>query len=379
MRWTTLPLLLALASPLAPAFASQPTEPPAPAPAWGDAPEQVADAMDAEFDGVPYEFTTDGEIVCIAMIQGWKDRLVQLLRQIDVIDEDENWIAGDTHLVNLGNLMGFGGQNLECLQLMHKLSKQAEEAGGKVHMIMGSTDFVNLRYMLSTMPSYSYEHLATEDSQARLDERLARMLEEMWEYNEGFEMETRKQLRRNYERFFTKAHLPGAMEFMDYYAPGTELGDWFRSMNTAITINDILFIAGGIHPYYEDVPLDKMNAYHRAEANKDAMFVPVMADVNTGPYVWRGLSSVSNDVPSEKVNGMLADGGYRMMVVGHSPSKYGESLVRHRVVHVDCNFLAPRDQAAYNAVIFRGNTLIVNNGGRERDLRVPPPLAPSGE
>jgi len=383
MRWTTLPLLLALASPVAPALASpQSNDAPAePADSleskYGEIPEQVADAMATEFDGVPYEFTTDGDIVCIGMVQGWKGRLVKLLRQIEVIDNDENWIAGNTHLVNLGNLMGYGGQNLECLQFMHKLSQQAEEAGGKVHMIMGSTDFVNLRYMLSTMPPESYEHLATQDSQARLDERLGRMLEEMWEYNEGFKLETRKQLRSNYERFFTQAHKPGAMEFMDYYAPGTELGDWFREMNTAISINDILFISGGIHPFYAEVPLEQINAYHRKEANKDAMFVPVMADVDTGPYVWRGLSSVRNNVSAEEVNEMLAERGYRLMVVGHSPSKYGESLIRHRVVHVDCNFMAPREQAAYNAVIMRDGQLIINNGGRERDLRVPSPLAVS--
>jgi len=309
------------------------------------------------------------------MSQGWTDRLVKLLQQVEVVDDDANWIGGDTHLVYLGNLMGYGDSNLESLHLLHKLSKQAEEAGGRVHMLMGSTDFVNLRYMLSTMPASSYEHLARVDSQARLDERLGRMLEELWEFNSDREVELRKQLRRNYERFFNTAHKPGAMEFMDEYAPGTELGDWFRSMNTVISINNIMYVAGGIHPYYADVPFERLNAYHRAEANKDAVFVPVMADISTAPYIWRGLSFPNGPADNIDVNEMLAGLGYPLMVVGHSPSKYGESLIRHRVLHVDCNFMAAREQAAYNAVIVRGDRFVINNGGRERELRVPSPLS----
>ncbi len=376
MRLTSLPLLAALA-----VFTAGPSG------VWADAhtevevhpdaPVQVEEALATEPDGIPWEFETNGDVVCVGMTQGWTDRLIKLLQQLEVVDQNADWIAGDTHLVHLGNLMGYGPSNLESLRLMHKLSKQAESAGGMVHMLMGSTDFVNLRYMLSTMPSSSYDHMATEDSQARLDERLGRMLEELWEFNSDREEDLRKQLRRNYERFFNIAHVPGAMEFMDQYAPGTELGDWFRSMNTVISINDILYVAGGMHPYYAEVPFDRLNAYHRNEANKDAVFVPVMADINTGPYVWRGLSFPKLAHDGIDVNKMLADLGYRLMVVGHSPARFGESLIRHRVVHVDCNFMASREQAAYNGVVFLrgGEKFVINNAGRERELRVPPPLA----
>lgn len=377
MRWTLLPLVIALAAPLA---AVQATDSPTPPEGVVDPrPVQAREAMATEPDGVPWEFETEGEIICVGMSQGWTGRLVKLLQQVEVIDDEENWIAGDSHLVYLGNLMGYGGANIEGMELLFKLSKQAEEAGGMVHMLMGSTDFVNMRYLLSTMPSSAYEHLATEDSQARLDERLGRMLEELWEFNSDQPVDLRKKLRRNYERLFNNANRPGSMEFMDLYAPGTEMGDWWRSMNTVITINNILFVAGGLHPYYADVPFDRLNAYHRKEANKDAVFVPVMADIKTAPYVWRGLSIPTGSFDNVDVNDVLADLGYPLMVVGHSPAQNGESLIRRRVVHVSCNFMAAREQAAYNAVIFRDGRFVINNGGMERELRVPPLLARDSE
>lgn len=377
MRWTLLPLVIALALPLFPAGAAD--EPAAGEEVFDPRPVQVREAMATSPDGVPWEFQTDGDIICVGMSQGWTGRLVKLLQQIEVIDQHENWIAGDSHLVYLGNLMGYGDSNIEGMRLLFKLSKQAEEAGGMVHMLMGSTDFVNLRYMLSTMPTTAYEDMAAEDSQARLDERLGRMLEELWEFNGNHPEDLRKQLRRNYERFFNLAHKPGSMEFMDLYAPGTEMGDWWRSMNTVITINNILFVSGGLHPYYADVPYDRLNAYHRNEANKDAVFVPVMADIKTGPYVWRGLSVPKTDADSADVHKMLAELGHPLMVVGHAPSRNGESMIRRRVIHVDCNFMAAREQAAYNAVVISGDRFVINNGGRERELRVPPPLPLDGE
>ncbi len=339
-------------------------------------PTQIKDAAATEPDGVQWEFTTTGDIAVVSMSQGFTGRLVKLLQQLELVDEDSNWVGGDTHLVYLGNLFGYGDSNLEGLYLLHKLSKQAEEAGGHVHFLLGGTDMVNLRGALSTMPPRAYSHLATDDSQARLDERLAQYLDDLWEYNEGVDDEIRKNLQKNYTNFFTRANQPGSMEFLDVFAPGTEIGDWFRSINTVITINDILFVSGGLHPAYSDISFDRINAFHRSEFNKTLVFAPVMADTKMGPYVWRGLSFPTVASDSFDVGKMLDKIGVRLMVVGHSPSQYGETMLRGRVLHVDSNFMAPREQAAYNAAIFNGDMYIVNNAGRERTLRVPPLVAP---
>jgi len=306
------------------------------------------------------------------MSQGWTSRLVQLLQQEDVIDQDENWIAGDTQLVYLGNLFGYGPENLEGLFLLKKLADQADEAGGHVHFLLGSTDFVNLRGVLSTMPSSVYESLATADSQARLDDRLGRWLEELWAYNGQYDEERRLKLRNNYEKFYRRNHKPGAMEFLDYFAPGTEIGDWIRKSNTIIRIDDVIYASGGLHPFYAKIPFERINTYYRNEFNKDSVFVPVMADRKAGPAIWRGLSFPSKGDPSlEDINDILADLGARMMVVGHSPARFGQCMLKGRVLHVDSNMLTERDSAAYNAVVIDGENFDIDNSGRVRHLHLP--------
>jgi hypothetical protein len=221
--------------------------------------------------------------------------------------------------------------------------------------------------------------MATEESQKRLDERLERWLEELWEFNSNFPEERRQKLRENFARFYKKANRPGSMEFMDLYAEGTELGDWLRSSNTVIRINDILYASGGLHPIYGDIPLERINAYYRDKVNKDSVFVPVMLDLKAGPAEWMGLSDQrSQEVTLEDVNEVLAKHGARLLVVGHSPSRFGETMLRGRVVHVDCGFLSPNEQTAYNGAVFEGDRFQMINAGRERKLRVPPvPEAPA--
>jgi|GEM_PF-2399411 len=335
---------------------------------------QSLEAARTEPDGVPYEFETDGRIAVVSTIQGHLDRLAQFLQAQEFVDDDGTWVAGDGHLVVLGNLMGYGPKNLETLEYLKSLSDQASEEGGRVHVLIGGTDIFNLRGVMSTMPPSSYEHLATADSRARLDERLSRWLEELWDYNSDFPERQRLNLRENFERFYRRANLPGSLEFTDRYAPGTELGDWLRSSNAIIRINDVLFVSGGLHPIYADIPLDRINAHYRNVINKDSVYVPAMSDVKAGPAIWTGLSFPQGpeEATLREVTDMLAEVEARLMVVGHSPATLGESLLRGRVLHVNNNFLASRDQAAYGGVVFTGpDRYQLINAGRVRELIVP--------
>lgn len=355
------------------------TPPRSPDPRWipADAADveptpQSIECAQAEPDGVPYKFTTDARVVALTGPYGRLDRFVQLLQQVDLIDESRRWIAGEDHLVFMGGLFGYGEQNLECLYLLKDLADQAEKAGGRLHFVLGNNDFLNLRGILSTMPSTAYEHLAQDDSQARADERLERWLEQLWEFNSNYPEDQRLRLRQNFERFYKAAHQPGAMEFLDLLAPGTEYGDWMRRANTVVQINGLLFVAGGIHPIYADIPLAKINAYHRDRLNKTSVYVPIMGDHRFAPYLWAGLSTMPTHVSREQMNEILAGYDAPMMVVAHSPGRQAQGIVKNRVVHVESNLTSPREQGAFNAVEIEGDEIRVNNAGSVREYTAPP-------
>ncbi len=342
--------------------------------------EQALEAAQTEPDGIRATFETDARVIAVGLSQGRTDRLVQFLRSQEVIGEDNEWIAGDAHLVYLGNLLGYGPKNLEGLELLKKLADEAADAGGKVHFLIGSTDIYALRGVFSTMTPATYEHMATEESEERLSARLDRWLEELWEYNSNFPDERRQKLRENFARFYKKANRPGSMEFLDLYAEGTELGDWLRSSNTVIRINDVIYASGGLHPIYGEIPLERINAYYRNKVNKNSVFVPAMLDLQAGPAEWMGLSDPRlQEVTLEDINDVLAAREARLLVVGHSPSRFGETMLRGRVVHVDGGFLSPNDQTGYNGVVIEGDRFQIINTGRERKLRVPAVPEASGD
>jgi len=348
-------------------------------PSWKDVeptPQSIACA-ETEPDGIPYEFTTDARIVVFDGSNGRLDRLLQLLQQVDLTDEEGHWIAGEDHFVFMGSLFGYGDDNIACMELLKDLSEEAEAAGGMVHFVLGTSDFLNLRGILSTMPPRAYEHLAEPDSMVRSDARLEEWLEQLWEYNSDLPERQRLRLRSNYEMFHRNNHGPGAMEFLDLIAPGSEHGDWLREANTVVRINGILFVGGGIHPIYADIPLARINAYHRDEFNKTTVYVPIMGDHRFAPYQWPGLSTMPTHVPREKQEEILAGYDAPLMVVAHTPGRQSQCVYKNRVIHVESNLSSPREQAAYNAVLIQGDEFFLNNAGRVREYTVPPAPQPS--
>lgn len=86
-----------------------------------------------------FDYQTSGTVVAIGDINGDYVQLVSLLREIELIDVATNWAGGNSHLVSLGNLVGYDGQKV--IQLFMKLEGQAEKAGGRVHVLLGDADY----------------------------------------------------------------------------------------------------------------------------------------------------------------------------------------------------------------------------------------------
>ena len=67
-----------------------------------------------------------------------------LLQIAKLVDDESNWIGGTCHLVQLGDILDRGDSERSCIDLLFKLRKQAEEAGGKVHVLLGNHEVMNV-------------------------------------------------------------------------------------------------------------------------------------------------------------------------------------------------------------------------------------------
>ncbi|MFV1986005.1 MAG: metallophosphoesterase [Gemmatimonadota bacterium] len=71
-------------------------------------------------------------------VHGEYDRVVRLLRKAELIDEDAGWSGGDTHLVFLGDIFDRGNDVTRVLWFLYRLEREAAEAGGSVHVVLGN-------------------------------------------------------------------------------------------------------------------------------------------------------------------------------------------------------------------------------------------------
>jgi hypothetical protein len=147
------------------------------------------------------EFNNVSKILVVGDVHGEYDALVNLLKGAKVIDEELNWLWGNGHVVFIGDIFDRGEKVTESLYLVKKLQQQAKINKGRLHLLLGNHEIMVLmndaRYIA---PKYK---------------------------------KMCKRLMINYSRFFKE---------------DTELGKWLRSLNSAVKINNLLFVHGGISP-----------------------------------------------------------------------------------------------------------------------------------
>ncbi len=214
-----------------------------------------------------------------------------------IISENKNWRWGNGHLVFIGDIFDKGDHVTEILWLIKKLEKQAFKEGGRVHLIYGNHEVMNLfgddRYV-----SDKYLYL-TEEAGIR--------------YSELFSM-------------------------------NFDLGRWLRSLNTVIQINDILIVHAGISPEIieRQLSIKDINTYIHNYLHKDSIYAIDSSGVlllgNDGPLWYRGY--VMNLAGRERIteqefNEIREFYNVNRIIFGHTPGERFRLMFKNRLIGLD--------------------------------------------
>ena len=83
-------------------------------------------------------------IVAVGDVHGDYEQFVKLLRSAGLIDDNEEWAGGQTHLVQTGDIPDRGADSRKVMDLLMKLEKQAKKARGYVHALIGNHEAMNM-------------------------------------------------------------------------------------------------------------------------------------------------------------------------------------------------------------------------------------------
>lgn len=251
-------------------------------------------------------------------VHGQYQTMLQLLQNNGIINQDAQWIFGDGHLVITGDIFDRGDQVNEALWMLYALEKQAKQAGGAVHLLLGNHETMvmanDLRYV-----------------------------------NKQY-MDASQTLEKSYP---------------DLYDNSTVIGRWLRSKPVIIQVNDSLFMHGGLHPDITQLHLSipEINEQFRlslgmpkAEVKKHEVLAFLYG--SKGPIWYRGYFNTPK-IEMPAFDDLLEKFKVKRIIVGHTTMSGVFSHLQGKVLSIDSDIKSKKGEILLfeNGQFTRGNLL----------------------
>jgi hypothetical protein len=251
-----------------------------------------------EWDGVP-------RVVAVGDVHGSLDNLIVILKSSELLDGNLAWSGGASHLVLNGDLIDKGRSDRGVLDLARRLKSEAEAAGGRVHVVLGNHEAMNLDGNLRYVSKESFAEFA--NLERRSDRNRSWMA-----YKQGYRRDQILRLRKA----FDEQHPPGYFGRLRALAPDGEYGSWLLLQPAAIKINGIVFVHGGLTPKIAAKGLNGINE----EVHNTLRTGSRSGDWNQGPLWYRGNSLQNERIERGPLAQVLESLDARAMVVAHTPT-----------------------------------------------------------
>lgn len=240
-------------------------------------------------------FRNADSIAAISDIHGSYDGYIKLLKSQGIIDNNGNWNFGTGHLVVIGDVFDRGEKVSEILWHLFAMEKQAAKAGGKVHFLLGNHELMTF----------------SED------------------------------LRYTNKKYIRVGEIAG-MKYSELYSDSSVLGKWLRSKPVITTINDIIFVHGGISKQIleSNISITEINRLffqmliQKAVESQNDIRNLVMLTEDDGPIWYRGF--FDDPAFSEKrADSILSHYDKKHIVVGHTMHDQIITLFGNKIIGID--------------------------------------------
>jgi TPR repeat protein len=314
---------------------------------------------------LPGVWTGVERIVAVGDVHGDYQQFAAVLRSANLIDAQDNWAGGKTHLVQTGDVVDEGPDSRRIMDLLAKLETQALAAGGYVHCLIGNHEamdvYGDLRFV-SPAGFGEYRDANSEKTRERYYQQELRD-REAYAKSKGA-MATEVAPREDWLR----QHPPGFFEQREAFAPDGVYGKWIRSHNAVVQINDILFSHAGVGPKYASYSLDRINKAVRDElANQQSLQGGIVTDLQ-GPLWYTGLAQGADAKPA--IDQVLQQFHVTREVVAHVDGAAAVlPMYGGKVIMIDVGLSRVRDNVGTQAcLIVDGQKLYALHRGTRLEL-----------
>lgn len=358
---------------------------------------QLAVAQDWTYSDV-------GRVVAISDVHGAFEPMVRTLQNASVINDANRWIAGDTHLVVVGDLLDRGPDSRAVMDFLMTLEREAATAGGRVHVLVGNHEVMNLVGDLRYVSAEEYAAFADDETAAERQRGF-----DAWRRRMPADMDA-----EDLEAEFNDKVPPGFYAHRRAFAADGQYGQWLLSKPLIVVVNGTAFVHGGLSPLVASLGLDGVNNrlmndvrsyvdqmamleragillptdnfYDHARlidqylpsATTTAEVLTAMttlrelaaSDVHAldGPLWYRGNVACNQLIERDRLQPALEAIGATRVVIGHTPTPSRRALQRldGRVLEIDTGMLNDYYRGRGHALILLGDVVgVVSEESKE--------------
>ena len=340
-----------------------------------------------------WRFTGVDRVVAVSDVHGAYASMVRTLQKAGVLDGEEAWDGGATHLVVTGDILDRGPDSRKVMDLLMRLEDEAVAAGGRVHLLLGNHEVMNLTGDLRYVAAAEYEAFAGEESAGERERAF-----EVFRAARAAEPDVEK-LRREFEQRTP----PGYFAHRKAFASDGHYGRWLLGKPLIVVIDDTAFVHGGLSPLVAELGLDGVNRQLKSEVSQymagfEALAAAGLVDVtenfhvrgrlleslpgdparpaeleqaisdvvrlgnapvhdSASPIWYRGNVGCSPLIEADKLEAALAALGAERVVIGHTPTLSRQVLERldGRVVEIDTGMLTAAYGGSGHALVIESN------------------------
>lgn len=345
-----------------------------------------------------WQFEDVDRIVAISDIHGAYGAMVRTLQNAGVVAADLTWSGGETHLVIVGDILDRGPNSRDAMDLLIRLEGEAAAAGGKVHVLIGNHEAMNLISDLRYVSHQEYAAFAEEETAEERERWFAAYAARSDTAENGAGQEAS---RSNFDARYPSGYFAHRRAF----AIDGAYGKWLLEKPVVIVINGTAFVHGGVSPMIGELGLEGVNGrlkrdlveYVRVwgvlvEAGEllptdtfkdyERILGGFMPGLNTsdetvaavkaliklgrsdlhaidGPIWYRGNVSCSRLIEEDRLLESLHAIGAERVVIGHTPTPSSRVLQRlnGRILEVDTGMLNNYYNGRGNALLLEGDTV----------------------
>ncbi|XP_073149897.1 shewanella-like protein phosphatase 1 [Henckelia pumila] len=276
-------------------------------------------------------------IVAVGDLHGDLDKARYALEMAGILSSDgqDLWVGGQTVLVQLGDILDRGGDEIAILSLLRSLDIQAKANGGAVFQVKGNHETMNVEGDFRYVDSEGFDECA--DFLEYLE-----ICDHKWE--EAFVGWVGESKRWKEQRMMSKSWGPwnlvkrqkGVIARSILLRPGGPLAYELARHAVVIKVDDWVFCHGGLLPHHVEYGIERMNRevsyWMKGLCSSDGdPQLPFIATRGYDSVVWSRLysrdTSYLDEYQINQIQSILRESlqavGAKAMVVGHTPQATG--------------------------------------------------------